>query len=92
MKSWPAKPPHGIQTTLSALFFFLRKLGRGVTVYLLNTLFLFLVTIDSGLVECFLCQAAAEPIFIILEISMSHKINLRPAVPSMGVSFPEFLK
>lgn len=27
----------------------------------------------SGLAECFLGQAAAEPIFIILEISMSHK-------------------
>lgn len=60
--------------------------------YLLNTLFLFLVTIDSGLVECFLRQATAEPIFIILEISMSHKINLQLAVPSMGVSFLEFLK
>lgn len=72
--------------------FFLWKLGRGVTVYLLNTLFLFLITIDSGLVECFLCQAMAEPIFIILEISMSHKINLQPAVPSMGVSFLQFLK
>lgn len=74
------------------LLFFLWKLGSGAPVYLLTTLFLFLVTIESGLVECFLCQPPAKPIFIILEISMSHKINLNPALPSMGTSFLELFK
>ena len=77
---------------LSALFSLKACKGSGVTVYLLNTLFLFLVTIESGLVECFLCQATVEPIFIILEVSMSHKINPQPVVPSMGVSFLELFK
>lgn len=86
----PGRPPHRIQAMLSAFSFW--KLGSGLIVYLLNTLFLFLVTIELGLAECFLGQATAEPIFIILEISMSHKTNLQPTVPSMGVPFLALFK
>lgn len=83
---------HHTESRKCFLLFFLRKLGNGVPVYLLSTLFLFLVTIASGLVECFFRWATAEPIFIILEISMSHKINPHLAVPSMGASFLELFK
>lgn len=89
MKSWLAK---GTSQNPGNAFcsFSLWKLGSGYS--LLNTRFLFLVTTESCLVECFLCQATAEPIFIILEISMSHKINPQPTVSSMGVSFLELFK
>lgn len=88
MKSWLAKKCTS-QNLGNAFCSFFSESLEVVTVYLLNTRFLFLVTIESGLVQCFLCQATAEPKFIILEISMSHKVNPQPTVSSMGVSFLE---
>lgn len=71
------------QSMLSALFSLkVQKWSH----YYLDTHSLFFIITESGLAECFSCQATAEPIFI-SEISMSHKINPKPTVPSMDVSW-----
>lgn len=90
MKSWPAKKGTSQNPGNAFCSFSLKAWKWSHSLFV--EYMLFLVTIESDLVECFLCQATAEPVFIILEISMSHKVNPQPTIPCMAVSFLELFK